>query len=83
MLFIKHILPQFAAGAIAGIVALAGLLVPGDVRQLIARDPSGWIVLLLLSWSFIAIFGLAAVGCSFAMAAARDDVTTARRDRSH
>jgi hypothetical protein len=62
----RFLVQSFAAGALAGIVAVAAMLITdvGGITGMLLRDPSGLIALALLTSSFVTTFGMAAL-CSF------------------
>jgi hypothetical protein len=62
MEIIRHGVSSLAAGALAGLVAVGGLLATdvGGLTDMIRDDPSGWLVVLLLTVAFVPSFSLAA-----------------------
>jgi hypothetical protein len=65
MAVIAHCLQSLLAGAVAGVVSVAALVLTdvGSIGTVMLDDPSGWIAFTLLASAFASTFGIAAV-CS-------------------
>jgi hypothetical protein len=63
MELLHRLLPQLAAGCLAGAVATAGLIASnvGSLRDLMLHAEGGWIAALLLTSGFVVTFGGAAL----------------------
>ncbi|HET7882021.1 MAG TPA: hypothetical protein VFL55_14135 [Acetobacteraceae bacterium] len=60
----RYLLPHFAAGCLAGLVAAAAIVATdlGSLLALMQHSPEGWLGGVLLAFGFVVTFGSVAVG---------------------
>jgi hypothetical protein len=71
----RRLLPPLAAGCLAGLLAVAGLLATntGSLRDLILHAQDGWLAAALLTFGFAGTFGSAAVGLAVMQAGSDEE----------
>ncbi len=70
---LRHVLPHWAAGCIAGVVAAFGIVATnlGSLCDLILHADDGWLAFALLTFGLVVTFASAAIGGAI-MALGRD-----------